>query len=173
MNASISREGALGKAKVGVVSDTHVPARAREIPPKVFDLFSGADYVVHAGDMVSPSVAQELEAIAPLTAVHGNMDPQDVTAKYPKVNVLEAGGFRIGVTHDSLSPWRMGKMRELARANDFDVLVFGHTHRPYLKEEDGRIYLNPGSPTQPLLAEPSVAVITINDGQLTAEIVQL
>jgi len=175
MKAELTKAGASdGRTyRIGVVSDTHIPVRAGSIPPGVFHAFSGVDYIIHAGDIVSFQATAELEEVAPVVAVYGNMDPPEVRAKYPSVNSLEVGGVRIGVVHDSLSPWMMERMREFARANNYDVLVFGHTHRPYLKEDEGRLYLNPGSPTQPLIARPSVAVLTIAGGKVSAEIVYL
>ena len=60
---------------------------------------------------------------------------------------------------------------ELSGQGRFDLVLFGHTHRPYLKADEGRLYVNPGSPTQPLIARPSVAVLTIAGGSVSAEIV--
>ena len=60
--------------KIGVLSDTHVPHAFPVLPPKVFEVFAGADLILHAGDIVSLDVLTELEAIAPVEAVAGNMD---------------------------------------------------------------------------------------------------
>lgn len=65
----------MGSTKnIGLISDTHVPARAREIPKEVFVVFENVDFIVHAGDLVDLSVIDELEQLAPVLAVHGNME---------------------------------------------------------------------------------------------------
>jgi hypothetical protein len=155
---------------IGVISDTHIPSRAKEIPGKAFLVFQGAEYLIHAGDIVSLEVIEDLEKIAPVVAVKGNMDRG---INLPEMNSLEIEGWRIGVVHDSFSPWRMGKMKRIARENAFDVLIFGHTHRPFVREEDGKLFLNPGSPTNPFLSKPSVALLKVRKDRIEAEIINL
>ncbi|MDI6654815.1 MAG: YfcE family phosphodiesterase [Candidatus Hydrothermarchaeota archaeon] len=77
----------------------------------------------------------------------------------------------MGVTHNGIPVLRSRAMGELARKNGFDVLIFGHTHRGFVKQERGILYVNPGSPTQPLLAEPSVAILKISREKVEVEIV--
>lgn len=176
LTREISRQGELGMDNIvviGVISDTHIPARANEIPTKVFEVFKGVDYIIHAGDVVRLEVIKQLEKIAPVTAVHGNMDPYEVREVFPKITSLEVYGWKIGVVHDSISPWKMGKMREIAKENDFDVLIFGHTHRPFVKKDGGRLYINPGSPTNPFLTRPSVALLEIRGEEIEARIVEI
>src|SRR3972149_6697557 len=148
----ISREMANLKASktVGLIADTHVPARARCIPKMVFKIFENADFIVHAGDLVRLSVIDELEQLAPVLAVHGNMDGPEVSGALPKINSLKIYGWKIGVMHDPNPLFGRGKMREIAKQNGFNVLVYGHTHNANVKWEGKTLYINPGSPTNPM-----------------------
>jgi hypothetical protein len=156
---------------IGVISDTHIPTRARKIPSEVFQIFQGAKYIIHAGDFVAPEAIGELEKIAPVVGVKGNMDFPAID--FPEVNSLEVMGWRIGIIHDSFSPFRMRKMKRVAEENNFNVLIFGHTHRPFIKKEGGVLFLNPGSPTNPLLTKPSVAILKVSKNKIEAEIIEL
>ena len=120
---------------VGLISDTHVPTRARRVPEKVFRIFENADFIIHAGDLVKLTVIDELEQLAPVLAVHGNMDGPEVIGALPKLNSLKLTDWKIGVIHDPNTLFGMGKMREIAKQNGFNVLVYGHTHNSSIKWE--------------------------------------
>jgi putative phosphoesterase len=161
---------------VGLISDTHIPARAREIPPKVFEVFEKVDFIIHAGDLVDLSVIDELEQLAPVLAVYGNMDGPKIRGKLPKIDSAKVLNWKIGVTHNPGALFGMKKMREIAKQNSFDVLVYGHTHSPKIKREEKTLFVNPGSPTNPLppfIAKPSVAVLRITKEKITPEIIHL
>ena len=70
------------------------------IPKRVFEIFENVDYIIHAGDLVELAVIDELEQIAPVLAVHGNMDGLEVTNAFPKLNSLKVFDWKIGVMHD-------------------------------------------------------------------------
>jgi putative phosphoesterase len=174
----ISREMANLKASktVGLIADTHVPARARCIPKMVFKIFENADFIVHAGDLVRLSVIDELEQLAPVLAVHGNMDGPEVSGALPKMNSLKIYGWKIGVMHDPNTLFGRGKMREIAKQNGFNVLVYGHTHNANVKWEGTTLYINPGSPTNPMssfINKPSVALLKVTKEAITPEIVNV
>ena len=160
---------------IGLISDTHVPVRAKCIPKNVFKIFENVDFIVHAGDLVELAVVDELEQLAPVLAVHGNMDGPDVSGALPKLNSLRVSEWKIGVMHDPSTLFGMGKMRELAKQNGFDVFVFGHTHNSSIKWEGKRLYVNPGSPTNPtsFINKPSVGLLKITREGLVPEIVHL
>ena len=175
--AMISHEMANIKASktVGLISDTHVPARARCIPKMVFKIFENVDFIVHAGDLVALSVIDELEQLAPVLAVHGNMDGPEVSGALPKINSLKISGWKIGVMHDPSTMFGMRKMREIAKQNGFNVFVYGHTHNSSIKWEGKTLYINPGSPTNPMSAfvnKPSVALLKVTNETVTPEIVR-
>jgi putative phosphoesterase len=141
----------LGLTKTaGLISDTHIPARAKKIPTKVFEVFQKADFIVDAGDLVRLSVIDELERLAPVLAVYGNMDGAEIRGRLPKTNSLKVFNCKIGVTHNPGVLFGMRKMREIAGKNEFDVLVYRHTHSPKVKWEGNTLFINPGSPTNPL-----------------------
>jgi len=158
--------------KVGIISDTHVPGAAVSLPPKVFDIFTGVDLILHAGDIVESSVLDELAAIAPVEAVAGNMDGLELQVRLPAKKVLTLGGFSIGLTHGK---YRIDIQKEMVR-KDFgkvDLIVYGHSHMPFWGEIDGVWFLNPGSPTDKRYAPyNSVALLTVGDA-LSAEIIRL
>ena len=160
---------------VGLISDTHVPMRAKCIPKEVFRVFEKVDYIVHAGDLVELAVIDELEQLAPVLAVHGNMDGPEVSGALPKMNSLKVLDWKIGVMHDPNTLFGMGKMREIAKQNGFNVFVYGHTHNSNVKWEAKTLYVNPGSPTNPtsFIVKPSVGLLKITRDCIAPEIVHL
>lgn len=161
---------------VGLISDTHIPTRAKEIPLKVFKMFEDVDFIIHAGDLVQLEVLDELERLAPVLAVHGNMDGPNIREKLPRMNTSKVYDWKIGVTHDPGVLFGRSKMRKIAEENDFKVLVYGHTHRPSMKWENDILFINPGSPTNPLppfITKPTVAMLKITREQIKHEIIFL
>jgi putative phosphoesterase len=161
---------------VGLISDTHVPARADRIPKMVFKIFENVDFIVHAGDLVQLAIIDELEQIAPVLAVYGNMDGPKVRGALPKLNSLKTYGWKIGVMHDPNALFGRGKMREIAKQKSFDVFVYGHTHYANSKWEGRTLFINPGSPTNPIppfLNRPSVALLKITKEAIKPETIYL
>jgi uncharacterized protein len=162
--------------KVVVVSDTHAPRRWRTCPPRVAAELRGADLILHAGDVCTAAVLDELAQYAPLVAVAGNNDGADVTAwGAPDTTVLAVGGLSVAMVHDSgPAAGRLVRMRR--RFPEAGLVVFGHSHIPlYADDATGFAIFNPGSPTdrrrQP---HGTIGVLQIADGQLvTAEIVEV
>lgn len=161
---------------VGLISDTHIPVRAKYIPKMVFKIFENVDFIVHAGDLVELAVIDELEQLAPVLAVHGNMDSPEVSGALPKLNSLKISDWKIGVMHDPSTLLGMGKMREIVKKNGFNVLVYGHTHNSSIRWEGKTLYINPGSPTNPLPSfknRASVAVLKVTKDAITPEVIQI
>lgn len=160
---------------IGLISDTHIPKKAKKIPRKVFEIFKNADRVIHAGDLVELKVIKELEKIAPVLAVYGNMDPPRVRNKLPKLNSLRIYKWRIGVIHDA-GIFGTEKMKNIAKKNRFNVLVFGHTHRNTIKRVRGILFVNPGSPTSPLppfIIKPTVGLLKITKRKIEPFILEV
>jgi putative phosphoesterase len=131
-----------------VTADTHVPKRARDLPPALWAAIRAADVVVHAGDWVDVALLDEFEARARrLLAVHGNNDHGPLRERLPEIARAEVEGLRFAVVHETGD----AKGRELRCATRFpgtDVLVFGHSHIPWdTTAPTGLRLLNPGSPT--------------------------
>jgi uncharacterized protein len=131
-----------------LVSDTHVPKRARELPAVVWHAVEAADVVVHAGDWVDLALLDEFEARSKrLVAVRGNNDGAEFTDRLPLVARTEIDGLRLGVVHETGDA--KGREQRCDEAyGDLDVLVFGHSHIPWDTVTPGGLrLLNPGSPT--------------------------
>ena len=131
-----------------LLSDTHVPVRARALPDQVWRAVDDADVVVHAGDWVSADLLDALEArAARLVGVAGNNDGPDLHARLPEVARTTVEGLRLAVVHETGG--KDGRERRADAAfPDVDVLVFGHSHIPWDTTSPGGLrLLNPGSPT--------------------------
>lgn len=133
--------------RVVVISDTHVPARARDLPAPVWDEVERADLVVHAGDWIDVATLDRLEArSARLLACWGNNDGPELRARLPEVARAEVEGVRLAVVHET-GPRQRREERMRAAHPEVDLLVFGHSHIPWDTEHEGLRLLNPGSPT--------------------------
>jgi hypothetical protein len=158
--------------KVGVLSDTHIPGAALSLPPAVFHIFRDVDLILHAGDIVELSVLDELDAIAPVEAVAGNMDGSEVHLKLPSKKVLSLGGYSVGLIHGKykIDMQQEMIMKEFERV---DLIVYGHSHKPFWGKVEGVYFLNPGSPTDKRHAPyNSVALLHVGD-ELKAEIIRI
>ncbi|MEY8038934.1 metallophosphoesterase [Saccharopolyspora cebuensis] len=131
-----------------LISDTHVPARARTLPDPVWREVAAADVVLHAGDWMDPALLDELQArSARLIGVFGNNDGPELRGRLPEVARAELGGVRFAVVHETGAA-RGRERRCDQRYPDTDVLVFGHSHIPWDSTTPrGMRLLNPGSPT--------------------------
>jgi putative phosphoesterase len=131
-----------------LISDTHLPRRARDLPAPVWAEVDRCDAVVHAGDWCDLETWERLSARARrLVAVYGNNDGPDLRARLPEVAREVLGGVRFAVVHETGQA--QGREKRCAeRFPDTDVLVFGHSHIPWdTTAPTGLRLLNPGSPT--------------------------
>jgi putative phosphoesterase len=136
---------------IGVISDTH-----GSLDPGVHDVFRGVSRIVHAGDVGSVSVLDELGAIAPVDAVVGNTDVHGACSALPEVRTIVVEGVRVLVVHDARPYLRAGLPEGVT------VVVHGHTHLPEVLVAEGVTYVNPGSASVPRGGHgPSVALIEI------------
>ncbi|MEU5260954.1 YfcE family phosphodiesterase [Amycolatopsis sp. NPDC021455] len=152
-----------------LISDTHLPARARELPSQVWDEVAAADVVVHAGDWVDVALLDELEERSKrLIGVHGNNDGPALRARLPEIARADLDGVRLAVIHETGA--KQGREQRCdAQFPDTDVLVFGHSHIPWdTTTPAGLRLLNPGSPTdrrrQPYCTYQTAVVV---NGELT------
>jgi len=144
-----------GRMKIGVVSDTH-----GYFDPRLTSILAGVDRILHAGDVGSQEVLDELETIAPAQAVRGNVDPPEFGLPLSQVIVL--AGVQVEMLHILPAPqtqieaWSMGNLSAKAGAESrarfrqcFEratrVIIFGHTHQPALFELEQTLFVNPGS----------------------------
>jgi uncharacterized protein len=154
--------------RVLVLADTHAPRRWRSCPPRVAEQLRGADLILHAGDVCTAVVLDELSEYAPVVAVVGNNDKPDVGAwGATEVAELDVGGVAVAMLHDSgAAPGRLVRLRR--RFPDADLVVFGHSHIPLDESGHGLRIFNPGSPTD-RRRQPAgtLGILTIEDGALS------
>jgi uncharacterized protein len=161
---------------IAVISDTHLPRGNRTLPAACVERLRSADLILHAGDLMTADVLADLRALgAPVEAVHGNVDDEQVRRLLPSARLVDAGGARIAITHDA-GP-AVGRLERLRlRFADADAVVFGHSHVPLQERDDSGFQIfNPGSPTdrrrQPVHTMGLAHVG--DDGDLTFEHVDL
>jgi putative phosphoesterase len=147
---------------VGVISDTHGLLR-----PEALDALRGAQHIIHAGDIGSRSILQQVEEIAPLTAVRGNVDGSWAT-DIPLTQVVEVEGVLIYVLHI------LDQLDLKPEAAGFSVVVYGHSHQPKQERKNGVLYFNPGSAGPRRFTLPvSMGRLAVDVGTVTAETVDL
>lgn len=161
--------------KIGVISDTHIPERADQLPPEITKGLKGCDMIIHAGDITDLKVLDALKKICPdVRAVYGNMDPEDARQQLPEKLIINAAGYKIGVMHGYGHPAKLIEIMAEAFKNDnVNMVIFGHSHAP-LKEKAGNIlFFNPGSATDKIFAPyNSYGIIEIN-AKINATIVKI
>jgi putative phosphoesterase len=159
--------------RVAVLSDTHAPRFWKQCPPAVAEQLREADLILHAGDVCTVSVLDELAGFAPVRAVLGNNDGPDVARWGAEPTAeFELDGLLVAMVHDSgAAQGRPARLRRMFP--DAALVVFGHSHIPWDHSEQGQRSFNPGSPTdrrrQP---RGTMGLLEVADGQLrSAQIV--
>ena len=153
--------------EIGVISDTH-----NFLDPKILERFAGVDHILHAGDIGLPWILQELERVAPVTAVGGNTD--DPALRYAPVKSLGLAGRKFFIQH-IVRPHDLNEalQQRLARERP-DVVVFGHTHQRFCESLNGVLFFNPGYAGQPKWgAERSVAILHCAGKEIRVEYLDL
>ncbi len=145
---------------MGVISDTH-----GLLQPAAIEAFKDTDLIIHAGDVGKADILEDLQAIAPVEAVRGNMDMDDWAHKLPETKLIEVGSVLLYVIHDvykiDIKPAKAG----------ISAIIHGHTHKPSsIEDHNGVLFLNPGSATQPRFNSPaSVALLHVKEKSLVAQ----
>jgi putative phosphoesterase len=152
--------------RIGLISDTHGLVR-----PSVHTALAGVELILHAGDVGGDEILDELALIAPVLAVYGNTDAPGQPRLADSIDRAYAG-VRIHVSHGhEVGSPTPAKLLERYAA---DVIVYGHTHRQLVTRAGDRLVVNPGAAgARRFKLEPSVAILTIVDGQADVEIVPL
>ncbi len=131
--------------RIVVLSDTHVPTRASGIPGRVYEACSQSDLVIHAGDFVEAFVLVDLERLAPVRGVLGNMDGYELARLLPQKLEFELEGSRICLAHGWGPPWDLEERVRKSFDAEPDILIYGHSHSWQEKWTGDRLTLNPGS----------------------------
>ncbi|MBI3876031.1 MAG: metallophosphoesterase family protein [Verrucomicrobia bacterium] len=151
---------------LGLISDTH-----GYFDPAVPELFAGVEHILHGGDIGPASIIHELEKIAPVTAVLGN---NDCDPTFKETELLALAGRKILIHHivdltHAFAPIhaRIAKLRP-------DVVVFGHTHKPFNETRNGRLYVNPGYAGKPRFGmKRTVALLRVTETEVKVEFMEL
>ena len=155
--------------RIAVLSDTHLRV-GKSLPRNVWEQLTEIDLILHAGDLTHMGLLDELSCIAPVRAVRGNCDDWDVSL--PVRDVIECEALRIGLIHGDLGKGKSTPERAYLAFKDssVDLIVFGHSHAPFMEWREGILMFNPGSPTDKRRElQYSFGILNIQQGQLKAK----
>ena len=176
--------------KIGIIADTHIPELSPVLPARIAETFRGLDIILHAGDVCELAVLQEFQETYTLTfAVHGEGDSEAVRAYLDEKRVVRFGERRVGMIHGHQAGARSrGGLRRLLggpapslpdyllaqfRDEDVHAIVFGHTHRPYVRMHGGVLLFNPGAALPGPDRQPTVGILDVGQRNITGKIVPL
>ncbi|CAM3741951.1 metallophosphoesterase family protein [Mesobacillus zeae] len=151
--------------RIAVISDTHIPKRASQLPAKLSSELERVSLIIHAGDWQTLEVYNEIGKYAPVVGVTGNVDSPELGKVLKQKEIVQIEGFTVGVVHGH----GKGKSTEKRALDAFfgdqlDCLIYGHSHIPVLKETNGTLLFNPGSPTDKRRQkEYSFGILTIGE----------
>jgi uncharacterized protein len=158
----------VNRMRIAVLSDTHLRA-GNSLPSFVWEQLTQIDMIIHAGDITHMGLLEELSCMAPVRAVRGNCDGGDVVLPYR--DVIECEDLRIGLVHGWGKEYGIAE-RVYAEFGDsaVDLIVFGHSHTPYMEWRNGILLFNPGSPTDKRRElQYSFGLLDIQQGQVKAK----
>ena len=196
------RNGTVRVVRLGILSDTHIPHRLAALPTEIPAIFAAAavSLILHAGDVDEPGVLESLAVVAPVIAVRGNLHLSSRSRSSPHLPYavsLDVLGYRIILTHGHGRPhqWLWDKRqgfirrepapgtrdafnerlvaRNRRRFPHADVLIFGHSHRRFLRRVGPTLFLNPGAIAPARDESPSVAILTIRTDDVGAEFIEV
>lgn len=158
---------------IGVISDTHLPRRGRDLQPVLLKTLEKVDLILHAGDFTTLSVLQRLQGLAPVKAVYGNIDSEDLKEILNESEQFCLEGLNIGLIHGFGSKGTT-KSRAAEAFPFAQCIVFGHSHLPGIEISGRKLLLNPGSPTDKRSSPfPTYGLLSLKPGMANAEILCL
>jgi len=157
--------------KIGVVADTH----SRLLPKQMIADFAKVDLIVHVGDFSTIDVLEYFKSIKEVKAVYGNMDEHDVRTEVPQKTIFTVEGVRIGLYHGRGAPNDvLGHVIQEFSKDMVHVVIFGHTHIPFMEKIDEVLYFCPGSPNDHVFSPYcSYGIITIKEGKASGKIIKV
>jgi len=159
--------------KILVLSDTHIPRVAQDLPEPVCAEIKNADMILHAGDFVDIDVLETLKKLGKVHAVYGNMDSPEVRRILKDKEIVHAGKFRIGLIHGYGAPKDLMETVKTEFTN-VDAIVFGHSHIAMNVIKDGILFFNPGSPTDTVFTSANTyGILEVTDKKIEGRIVTL
>lgn len=149
--------------QIGIISDTHGLLRREAV-----EHLSGTDHIIHAGDIGAVKVIDGLRAIAPTTAIKGNIDVDKWAKDFQDTEIVILGGRTVYVVHN-LKDVKLDPV-----ASGFDIVICGHSHQPRVETKNGVLYINPGSAGPRRFKLPiSVAILTLSGRTTTPRIIEI
>lgn len=140
---------------IGIISDTHISEKRGKLNDKIFEVFKDVDLILHAGDITSKKVLNDLSSIAPVKAVLGNNDKLDLK-KYEIINVCNV---KIILVHGHQTK----DLYDFALKYNADIIISGHTHKANFEKHNNIYLINPGSASKPIKSAASIAILKIKE----------
>lgn len=159
--------------RIVVISDTHIPRVAHDLPQRIYDEIVASDMVIHAGDFIDEELLDKLLNLKDTKAVYGNMDSTRLQARLKQKEVMQIEKVKIGLVHGYGAPATLvdtvaGEFRKV------DAVVFGHSHAAVNFTKDGTLFFNPGSPTDKIFAKSnSYGILEIDGRNIKGEIIKI
>ena len=161
--------------RIGLISDTHIPEAAQELPSQIAEAFRGVELILHAGDIYIPSVLDDLERIAPVLVAKGDDDSSDMLKdkRVKGKHVLKLEGHTLWLIHER--PYSYMYTSNQKGSDAPDIIVFGHEHATFVQRHGSILFVNPGSPTflNYRCGLGTVGILNIDSDESEAQIVQL
>ena len=149
--------------RIGVLSDTHGLLR-----PEALKALEGVDHILHAGDVGDPAILHRLSRIAPVTAIRGNIDTSGPCSELPATEAIELAGHLLYLVH------AIDDLDVKPGAAGISAVIYGHSHKGSIKEQDGILYLNPGSAGPRRFSLPiTLALLYLEPESVRAELIPL
>ncbi len=168
--------------RIGLLSDTHIPQAAEELPAELMEAFRGVDLILHAGDIYIPSVLDDLERIAPVLAARGDDDYGSTLTdrRVKEKHILKLEEQTLWLVHErpyylTSSWWQSRVSSGVEKQDSPDIVVFGHEHNTAVQHFNGILFVNSGSPTflNYLRGLGTVGILDIDSGEADVRIIQL
>lgn len=156
--------------KIGVISDTHLPHAGKGLPETLIEELKDVDLIIHAGDHCELKFLNKLKSLAEVKSVAGNRDSYQIQKKLKDKITFEAAGKKISVIHGHQFRGKNILQGLNYSFVDSDIIVFGHTHRPFNERVSDKLFFNPGSPTDKRLEKNYTFGIIEIEEEIKAEI---
>lgn len=160
--------------RIVVLSDTHIPRAAHDLPKGIIEDIKKSDMVIHAGDFVEEEVLENIMKLnKDVRAVCGNMDSPELRRRLKEQEVIAAGNFKIGLIHGHGAPKDLIQTVR-GQFGDVDAIIFGHSHAAVNIKKGGVLFFNPGSPTDTVFAKAnSYGILQVTEEGIEGTIVRL
>ena len=159
--------------RILVISDTHIPRSANDLPQAIYDEIPNVDMIIHAGDFVEKDIYDKLKTLKDIKAVYGNMDSMALRRILNNKEIIGVGKIRIGLIHGYGAP-RTLVDTVAGEFTGVQAVVFGHSHAPMNSVRNGVLFFNPGSPTDKIYADGnSYGILEIDSGKIEGKIIKI